>query len=429
MYILIAAIFLLGYLGIAAESVIKINKAAVALFTAVTCWTVFIVMHPNGALPEELIEGHDGLMSVIGEIGGLIFFLIGAMTIVELVDSHDGFDVVTNRIRTTDKAKLLWIVCIVTFFMSAVLDNMTTTIVMIMLLKKLMEDEKDLWFFSGFVIIAANAGGAFSPVGDVSTIILWIHNKVTAGNIILHLLLPSLVCLLLPLAIATFRMNGNVTPPVEEEGNENQSVERWESKLILVMGVGALLFVPIFKAATHLPPIMGVLLGLSVMWVLTEFMHQKKETKFRERLSITAVLKKIDTTSLMYLLGVLLAVGAIRNAGILADLATQLHLAFGDNIYGIDVLTGLVSAIVDNSALVAAASNMFDYGTNHPFWTLLALAAGTGGSCLIIGSAAGVATMGLTGMTFGWYLKNISLYALIGYFGGIFTFWVISLLF
>ena len=372
----------------------------------------------------------ESLMHHLGEIAGILFFLMGAMTIVEIIDTHGGFTLITNKITTLNKGRLLIILSLITFVMSAALDNLTTSIIMATLLRKLISDKKELWLFAGMAIIAANAGGAWSPIGDVTTIMLWIGGQVTAANIVVEIILPSLVCLLVPLLFVASRLKGNLQPVQVNSSNNKFEIPLRESKIALYVGVAALMFVPVFKTLTHLPPFMGVLLGLSVLWIVTEIMHKRKESETKKAFSIVKILQKLDTASILFFLGILLAVAALQTAGHMTDLATLLEDKIG-NIWIINLMIGLLSAIVDNVPLVAGAIGMYDlsvYPTDHIFWELLAYCAGTGGSVLIIGSAAGVAIMGILKIDFVWYLKNISLLALIGYLSGALTFWLLNML-
>lgn len=425
--------FVFGYAAIALEHPLKLDKAASALFTAVVCWVLFTIgkdqiLNVTGEEAAHLLE--RDLMHHLGEIGGILFFLLGAMTIVELVDAHGGFSIITSKITTTKKSTLLISLSIITFFMSATLDNLTTSIVMATLLRKLIGDKNDLWLFAGVIIIAANAGGAWSPIGDVTTIMLWIGGQVTAGNIVLKLIIPSIVCMIVPLAIMAFRMKGDITPPeVTHQKGHGQDLPEREKKMVFYLGVGALLFVPVFKSITHLPPFLGVLFGLSVLWAFTEFLHRNKPLDKRKSLSIAHTLQKVDTPSILFFLGILLAVAALQSAGHLLSLASYLDTTIG-NIWIINILIGFLSSIVDNVPLVAGAIGMYDlqtYAQDHIFWELLAYCAGTGGSVLIIGSAAGVAIMGILKIDFIWYLKNISILAAIGYISGVATFWLMNL--
>lgn len=424
MYLLIAITFLVGYVFIALEHSLKIDKAASALLTGVSCWVLLVFGQEAilGASGEhDLIDG--AVLHHVGEIAEILFFLLGAMTIVELIDAHGGFETITSKITTTDRVKLLWIICLTTFFFSAVLDNLTTAIVMATLLKKLIKDRENLWFFAGMVVIAANAGGAWSPIGDVTTIMLWIGGQVTATNIVVEVFLPSLLCLLVPLLIVSSLKKGTIERPKKKphsDSAEHHAVSLAESNLILTLGVLGLLFVPVFKNITHLPPFMGMLFSLGVLWVVTEVLHRKKPETHKHSLSVSSVIRRVDTPSVLFFLGILLAVASLQTAGHLEQLAVAMDKAFG-NIYIINVLVGLLSAIVDNVPLVAGAIGMYPlttYPQDHQFWEMLAYCAGTGGSALIIGSAAGVAIMGILKIDFIWYLKKITWLALIGYFVG-----------
>lgn len=424
MYFALLLVFVLGYILIATEHSIHVNKAATALLTGTVCWTLFILGQTAyaGAGAEGVVEA---LREHLGEISEILFFLLGAMTIVEIIDAHEGFSVITNRIQTTKRRKLLWILAIVTFFLSSVLDNLTTAIVMAALLKKLMGDRKDLWLFAGMLVIAANAGGAWSPIGDVTTIMLWIGGQITALNIIQNIFLPSVICLLVPLLIISLRMKGEVTRPESHVEKSNSfSIRSGEKNLVFFTGVGALLFVPVFKTVTHLPPFMGILFGLGAIWILTEIVHRNKRRKERKALSIAGVLQRIDTPSVLFFLGILLAVAALQSAGHLTDLARLLDTHI-NNMYLVNTIVGGASAIVDNVPLVAGAMGMYPmsvYPPDHEFWELLAYCAGTGGSMLIIGSAAGVAIMGILRIDFFWYLRQISFPALCGYLAGVITY-------
>jgi Na+/H+ antiporter NhaD/arsenite permease-like protein len=371
----------------------------------------------------------ESLLHHVGEIAEILFFLLAAMTIVELIDSHHGFNLVTDSIKTTNKVKLMWLVCFVTFFLSAILDNLTTTIVMATLLRKLIRQKEDLWFYGGMVIIAANAGGAWSPIGDVTTIMLWIGNQITALSIIQQLFMPSVVCLMVPLVILSFTMRGELERPAEPlKVLHNQAqVTSFEQKLILCMGVLGLLFVPVFKNITHLPPFMGMLGSLSVLWITTEVLHRNKSHEDTEGLSVSSVIRRIDTPSILFFLGILLAVASLQTTGILLDFAEIIDHSLG-SIYLINLTIGLLSAIVDNVPLVAGAMGMYSldtYPQDHHFWELLAYCAGTGGSVVIIGSAAGVAMMGILRIDFIWYLKRISLLALCGYLAGLLSIYLV----
>ncbi len=434
MAILIIFTFIVGYFMIAMEHPFKLDKAASALLTGVLCWVILLTGLPQmpafinatASMPADahtFIEGK--LIEHLGNIASILFFLLGAMTIVELVDVHDGFRVITDRIKTTNLVKLLWVISLVSFFLSSILDNMTTAIIMCALARKLTSKKETLWLLGGFIIIAANAGGAWSPIGDVTTIMLWIGGQVTTFNIMKATFFSSLVSLIVPLLLASYFMKGQIEPiekQTEEEGN--QAITTPSEKLMMfVLGALALLSVPVFKYYTGLPPFMGILLSVGVLWYITELMHRRKEDaeSVRREYSVAAMLHRIDTPSILFFLGILLAVSALEVSGHLHHMATLLDQTFG-NIYVINTLIGLLSAVVDNVPLVAASMGMYDmahFPPDHDFWNLLAYCAGTGGSILIIGSAAGVASMGILRIDFLWYLKRISLYALAGYLAGI----------
>ncbi|HQW43126.1 MAG: sodium:proton antiporter NhaD [Chitinophagaceae bacterium] len=414
MITIICIIFIVGYAAIALEHPIKINKAATALITGVLCWTVFALFAQDKHSPSHLLTEY------LGEVAGILFFLLGAMTIVELIDAHDGFEVITSRIKTTSKRKLVWIVGFLAFFLSAVLDNLTTTIVLVSLLRIIIPDKKDRLLFAGLVVIAANAGGAWSPIGDVTTTMLWIGGQITAGSIIIQTILPSLVCFLIPAFIISRQVKGDVASMNIEGINKELTSSSRERNIVFWLGIGSLLFVPVFKTVTHLPPYMGILLGLGVMWVITEMIHSEKDEAEKGVLSVNHALRKIDTPSILFFLGILISIAALQASGVLTDLAVAMNNSIG-NIKLITLSIGLLSAIVDNVPLVAAAQGMYgleQYPTGHFFWEFLAYCAGTGGSCLIIGSAAGVAAMGLEKIEFFWYMKKIGWLALIGYLAG-----------
>lgn len=410
---LLIATFIVGYLGIAFEHSIKINKAAVALITGVLCWVFFILFTKE----KEVIT--SDLIQHLGDVSQILFFLLGAMTIVELIDAHDGFEIITKRITTKNKRKLLWIIALLSFFLSAVLDNLTTAIVMISLIRKLIADKKDRLMFAGIIVIAANAGGAWSPIGDVTTTMLWIGGQITAANIIVKLIIPSLACLVVPLISMQFFLKGDVQAPLEEFADENPPNELHRN-IVFFTGIGILLLVPVFKTLTHLPPFMGILLGLGLLWVIVEILHSDKDEQDRKYYTVSYALRKIDTPSILFFLGILLAIAALESTGLLHSLAQTMEEKIrNQNI--IVLLIGLLSSIVDNVPLVAASMGMYNlqqYPTDHYFWEFLAYCTGTGGSILIIGSAAGVAIMGIEKIDFIWYLKRISLLALVGYFAG-----------
>lgn len=412
----LSAIFIIGYILITLEHKIGINKAALALLTGVLCWCAYLFIAPDTHLVSEQLMHH------LSEVSGILFFLLGAMTIVELIDAHDGFHIIITAIKTTNKRKLLWILGIITFILSAVLDNLTTTILMVSLLRKIIPEKNDRWLFLGLLIIAANAGGAWSPIGDVTTTMLWIGGQITSVNIITKLILPSLVCLFVPLLIASIKLKGNIRSLTKEVSTS--VISRTHRNIIFFSGIGVLLGVPVFKSLTHLPPFMGMLLGLGILWIISEIIHKDKDTEDKDALSVVYALRKIDTPSILFFLGILVAISALQSAGILTQFAELLDQKIGNESV-IVMIIGLFSAIVDNVPLVAASMGMYDltqYPTDHYFWEFLAYCTGTGGSALIIGSAAGVAVMGMEKMDFFWYLKKISVLALLGFFAGAITF-------
>jgi NhaD family Na+/H+ antiporter len=412
MVILIVIIFIVGYLAIAFEHSIRINKAASALLTGVLCWSVFALMSTDSELISRELAHH------LSEIAGILFFLLGAMVIVELIDAHDGFEIITSAIRTTSKRKLVWIIGFLAFFLSPVLDNLTTTIVLVSLIRKLIPSHKDRLMFASLVVIAANAGGAWSPIGDVTTTMLWIGNQITAADIITKVFFPSLVCFLIPAFIISRQLKGHIE--VKELSTEKLHSTPRDRKRVFIIGLCCLLFVPVFKAITHLPPYMGIVFGLGLMWIVTEMIHSGKDEMEKGLFSVNHALRKIDTPSILFFLGILLAVAALQSTGVLRSIAQNLDESIG-NIKIITLIIGVLSAIVDNVPLVAAAQGMYDlqqYPTGNFFWEFLAYCAGTGGSILIIGSAAGVAAMGMEKIQFGWYLKKIAWIAFLGYLAG-----------
>ncbi len=441
MAILIIIVFVLGYAAIALEHPLKIDKAASALVTGMVCWAIYVFSlsgagHDITHIIEHGSDGSGGLYHHMFDIANILFFLMGAMTIVELVDAHEGFAVITDRIKTKNITKLLWIICIITFFFSAALDNLTTTIVMVSLLRKLIKDQKTRWMFVGMVVIAANAGGAWSPIGDVTTTMLWIKGQLPdVPNIVMDLIVPSIAALLVPLAILSFTFKGEVQRPLKQETADHylNPTTSGERLTVFILGLAGLVFVPFFKTITHLPPFMGMMLSLGVIWTITEIMHKGKSKADKQSLSVVSVLQKIDVASVLFFLGILMAVAALQEFGHLKTAAMALDTAFGGNIFSINVVIGLLSSIVDNVPLVAAAQGMYDiaptgdFAANGHFWELLAYCAGTGGSALIIGSAAGVAAMGLEKIDFMWYLKKISWLAIIGYVAGAAVYYLLYL--
>lgn len=422
-------VFVLGYIAIALEHPLKIDKAASSLITGMVCWALYVFTSVEPAFVEQ------GLMHHLYDIANILFFLMGAMTIVELVDAHEGFAVITDKIKTTNKVKLLWILCFLTFFFSAALDNLTTSIVMVSLLRKLIAHKRIRWIYAGIIIISANAGGAWSPIGDVTTTMLWIKGQLPdVLMIVKQLFIPSLIAMIVPLTILSFRLKGDVARPRKRAGIDHYTnpTTHFERGLVFAVGLAGLLFVPVFKTVTHLPPFMGMMLSLGVLWALTEIIHRNKNREQKSRLSVLHVLQKIDTASVLFFLGILLAVSALQEVGHLGEVALFLENSVG-NIYAINMCIGILSAIVDNVPLVAAAQGMYpvateamvqagtiseDFMPSGNFWLFLAYCAGTGGSALIIGSAAGVAVMGLEKIDFVWYMKKFSLLAISGYISG-----------
>src|SRR5690606_34650047 len=410
-------IFIVGYLLIVFEHTIKIDKAAIALITGILMWVTLTLNWGYDAVEHPLKEHFE-------EIAEIVFFLLGAMTIVELIDTHNGFSIVNKIIKTHNKRTLLWIISVIAFFFSAVLDNLTTTIVIIAILKKFISDKNDIWFFAGFVVIAANAGGAWSPIGDITTIMLWNGEQVTGPAVIRDVFLPSMVCLLVPLIIASFFIKGRLTIPEIKDQDAVKAISAGESTFILVLGVFALLLVPVFKHFTHLPPFIGMLFSLSILWLTTEIIHRKKATDVKHHFSVASTIQRIDTPSILFFLGILLAVAVLQVNGNLMLLGEYIDSSTS-SFYVTNILLGLFSSIIDNVPLVAGAMGMYSmerYPQDHEFWTLLAYCAGTGGSALIIGSAAGVAAMGILKIDFIWYLKRITWLALVGYFSGVLVF-------
>lgn len=448
MLTLIVVVFILGYLAIALEHQLEINKAAAALLIGAVCWALYAIGYealvPMSVIPAEFVEAQlvagvdpseipraflveNQFLHLVAETAYILFFLMGAMTIVELVDAHEGFSVITRNITSRSRTKLLWIVSWLTFFTSAVLDNLTTTIVMISLLRKVVPDRQTRLLFAGMVIVAANAGGAWTVIGDVTTTMLWIRQKIGPVEVMRDLFLPSIVCLLVPLLIVGRLVKGEmsaVAQPVMvglEENGDNGGIQEWHRTLFLVLGVLGLLSVPVFKAYTHLPPFVGMMLSLAVLWIVSEFVDRTLDEATRSSTGVVAVLKRIDMATVLFFLGILLAVGALAATGVLPSIAVRLDQLL-PNRDVIAFVIGLVSAVVDNVPLVAAGMDMYDLPMNHRFWMLLAYSAGTGGSCLVIGSAAGVAAMGLERIDFLWYARKIGPFALLGYIGGALVF-------
>ena len=423
MIIAVIVIFVIGYLLIALEHPIKVNKSATAIITGVLCWTVYAVMDPSSVehIGEQLAEH-------LSEIAAILFFLMGAMTIVELIDAYQGFSVITDRITTKNPKTLLWVICWVTFFLSALLDNLTTAIVMVSLTRKLVPDKKMRLFFCGMIVIGANAGGAWSPIGDVTTTMLWIGGQISSVNIIKTLLLPSIVCMTIPLLYLQFTLKGELghDDHRSQTGDQINGHVRG-SKVMFVIGICGLISVPVFKTLTHLPPYLGMLLALGVLWVVSEMINPDMEEAEKKPYTAAHALTRIDVPSVLFFLGILLAVSCLQSMEILHHFATYLDQTIGDNRI-IITLIGILSAIVDNVPLVAASMGMYSldtYQMDHMIWEYLAYCAGTGGSILIIGSAAGVAVMGMEKIDFIWYLKRISLLATLGYFAGAIVYLII----
>ncbi len=436
MFTAIVIIFVVGYLAIALEHKLHINKAASALITGVVCWALYILnleqLLPSGIIPhwfEEEAQAEQvsnvGLhfaieaqhLHLTGEIASILFFLMGAMTIVELVDAHEGFAIVTSRIRARRKSTLLWIVGLLTFFMSAVLDNLTTTIVMVSLLRKLVGDKEDRLRFVGLVVIAANAGGAWTVIGDVTTTMLWIKHKIGTTEVMGELFAGSLACLLVPLIGLSYVMKGELGEVPKASGHMDKSIQPWQQWLFLLLGLAALLSVPVFKSVTHLPPYMGMMLSLGVLWVVSELVSHTMDEATRSSTGVLSALRRVDMSSILFFLGILLAVGSLGAMGSLKAAAQWLDGVL-PNQEIVALVIGLVSSVVDNVPLVAAGIEMYEMPINDEFWMLLAYCAGTGGSCLIIGSAAGVAAMGLEHIDFLWYFRRIAPWALAGYVSG-----------
>lgn len=444
---MIVTVFVIGYAFIAMESLTKINKAAIALLMLVGCWTLYMcdpsqfvqLMHPDFVATNHQ-QMMDKITSIIqehlGDTSTTLFFLMGAMTIVEIVDQNGGFNWVRNVMKTKSKRALLWRIAFLTFILSAILDNLTTSIVMIMILRKLVSDHKDRIIYASLVIIAANSGGAFSPIGDVTTIMLWNKGLITALGVICEILIPSVISMVIPALIMQFMLKGDLTMPASNEAAE-ASVSDFSSaerKTVFVLGVGGLMFVPVFKALTGLPPFVGILLVLGVLWTATELfyrnLHRSTDAEGTQK-RVTKLLKRVDMSTILFFLGILMAVSCLAEVGVLQSLGEGLNVVFDSNHYMVTGIIGVLSSIVDNVPLVAGCMGMYpvaptgDMAVDGVFWQLLAYCAGVGGSMLIIGSAAGVVVMGLEKITFGWYMKHISWIAFVGYIAGIVCYWFI----
>ncbi len=437
--ILIVTAFVIGYMCIALESVTKVNKAAIALLMCVVCWTLFMMapasyyptVEPDSVVHHiaEVIEHH------LGDAAGTLFFLMGAMTIVEIVDSNGGFNFVRDTMKTRSKRKLLWRVAFMTFFLSAILDNLTTSIVMIMVLRKLVQNREDRLIYAALVIISANNGGAFSPIGDVTTIMLWIKGVITTQGVLTEIFVPSMVSMLIPAFILQYQLNGKFDKEQNLPKADVSQFTKVQRDIIFWLGVGGLVFVPIFKTFTHLPPFMGILLVLGVLWTVTEIFHYNTSEDDTMAKRVSDIMTKIDLSTIMFFLGILMAVAVLQEVGVLTSLGEGLNEAFSGNYYVINGIIGVLSSIVDNVPLVAGCMGMYPVAAEGAmavdgiFWQLLAYCAGVGGSMLIIGSAAGVVVMGLEKITFGWYMKKITWIVFVGYLTGIGCYWVEKLLF
>lgn len=435
----IVIVFVIGYLFIALESLTKINKAAVALLMFVACWTIFMIdpgsylsaaIGPHaGNVVSEVIEKH------LGSTSTTLFFLMGAMTIVEVIDQNGGFNFVRDTLKTKSKKTLLWRIMFMTFVLSAILDNLTTSIVMVMILRKLVESKKDRLIYASLVVIAANSGGAFSPIGDVTTIMLWNKGLITAAGVIKEIFIPSLVSAIIPAYILSLSLKGELVTVTPNSGTlaEANELTKAQRKAVFFIGVGGLIFVPIFKSITHLPPFVGILLVLGLLWTVTELFYANlhgREEKGGMQKRVTNILSRIDMSTILFFLGILMAVACLETIGVLETLGEGLNVTFNGNHYLVTGIIGVLSSIVDNVPLVAGCMGMYpvaevgDMAVDGIFWQLLAYCAGVGGSMLIIGSAAGVVVMGLEKITFGWYMKKITWIAFVGYLAGIIVYWL-----
>lgn len=413
----IIIIFCIGYLLIALEHNIRLNKTAPALLAGIICWAIYIVAAENKELVKEQLYHH------LAEISQILFFLLGAMTIVELIDAHDGFDIVKNQINTKNNKRLLWVMSLFSFFLAAIIDNLTTAIVMVSILRKVIKDKEQRLLFAGVMVICANAGGVWSPIGAVTTTMLWIKGQVSAGAVVTEIFLPSLACALTPLIYYQFKLPKQ---DIQQFSEKNEEVNP-DGKTMLALGIGILIMVPIFKTLTGLPPFMGMLLGLGLVWVISEIIHSNKDDERRRPLSVAHALSRIDTASILFFLGILLAVAALESTHILANFSEMVTNAVKDfNL--ISLIIGASSSVVDNVPLLAAVQNMYSmeqFPMDSKFWLLTAYSTGTGGSILIIGSAAGVAAMGMEDITFTWYLKRMSLIAITGFLVGAAVFFLL----
>lgn len=442
--ILIVCLFVLGYVLIATEGITGLSKSAVALLMFAGCWTVFMIS------PEKYISSggaditdriNEILVSHLGNAGSIVFFLLGAMIIVEIIDTSGGFDFIKTLIRAKTKRSLLWKISFFTYLLSAILDNMTTGIVMVMILRKLISEREDRQIFSAMVIIAANAGGSFSPIGDVTTIMLWNADRITSGGIMTNLLLPSLAAMIIPALALQFSLKGNVNQiSGEKESGKKESGENcltnFQRMTILILGVGGLMFVPVFRYLSGLPPFAGILLVLAVLWIVFEYFYGKSDKENKSAAGrINKILSKIDLGTIIFFLGILMAVSCLEEAKILKAAGTWLNDISGANYYLVAGMIGILSSVVDNGALVAGCIGMYSHSLSGAmaidgiFWQLLAYCAGTGGGLMIIGSAVGVVVMGLEKISFGWYMKKITVVAILGYLSGILVYFIQNLIF
>ena len=439
--IAIVVVFCVGYLFIALESVTKVNKAAVALLMFVVCWTLFMI-DPGSYLPgfsgQELInKAGTAITEHLGDTSTTLFFLMGAMTIVEIVDQNGGFNWVRGVMKSKGKRTLLWRIAFLTFILSAILDNLTTSIVMIMILRKLVKEHKDRIIYASLVIIAANSGGAFSPIGDVTTIMLWNKGVITALGVLSEITIPSIVSMVIPAFILQYSLHGDledIDSPDAPVETEEQELGHRQRAAVFCIGVGGLMFVPVFQGMTGLPPFVGIMLVLSVLWIATELFYRNLSTSYEThgtKKRVVNLLHRIDMSTILFFLGILMAVASLEQTGVLTSIGKGLNVAFDGNHYAVTGIIGVLSSIVDNVPLVAGCMGMYpvaptgDMAVDGIFWQLLAYCAGVGGSMLIIGSAAGVVVMGLEKITFGWYMKHVSWIAALGYLGGIFCYWII----
>ena len=432
--LVIIIVFVVGYICIATESLLKINKAAIALLMCVFCWTL-LMMAPGSFYPDVAADGIIGHIGEViehhlGDAAGTLFFLMGAMTIVEIVDFNGGFNFVRDALKTRSKRKLMWRVAFMTFFLSAILDNLTTSIVMIMVLRKLVQSRGDRLIYAALIVISANSGGAFSPIGDVTTIMLWIKGVITTQGVLTEIFIPSLVSMVIPAFILQYSLSGKFDKKQNLPAADVSQFTKVQRDIIFWLGVGGLVFVPIFKTLTHLPPFMGILLVLGILWTVTEIFHHNTSEDDTMAKRVSDLLSRIDLSTIMFFLGILMAVAVLQEIGVLTRLGEGLNEAFNGNHYLVTGIIGVLSSIVDNVPLVAGCMGMYpvqptgDMAVDGIFWQLLAYCAGVGGSMLIIGSAAGVVVMGLEKITFGWYMKKITWIAFVGYLAGILIYWL-----